>query len=189
MYRNTVSLLFVTLFAIVALAVVVACDGEYPFSRRYSCCFWFKYETHSTSIVFSAVRSPGTYVFVTAKGDGANSVRHVYVSSNDGVTPTEDNIIRNDDENYRLFLLGRSNEIGLIVGCTNFNGPVAYDRSCPNCEKAETLKWADNRQHVHCDGCGRTYMLDTGGIVSGEKGDALLMYNCQFGGAWLSVTN
>lgn len=183
--RRTVAAI-VTVLVMMAIA---ACDGEYPFSRRYDCQFWFKYETHSTSIVFSAVRSPGAYVFVTAKGDGNSTPRHVYVKSNDGMTPAEDNIIRNDDENYRLMLLGRSNETGLIVGCTNFNGMVAYDRSCPNCERLQALEWTGNRQQVHCDGCGRTYMLDTGGIIAGDAGDALLRYNCQFGGAWLTVTN
>lgn len=173
-----------------ALALLCgACEGDYPYSRRYPCQLMLKYETHMTCMVFAAIKSPGMYVSITTKGDGRTAVRHVYVTSNEKGATTEDVIIRNDDENYRTFQLGRSNDVGLIVGCTNFNGPVAYDRSCPNCESLEALNFDGNRQQVSCKGCKRLYMLDTGGIISGESGDALLPYSCQFNGAWLVVTN
>ena len=148
-----------------------------------------KYDTHSTCLAFAAVQSPGMYVSITTKGDGRTTVRHVYVTSNEKGAKTEDVIIRNDDENYRTFALGRSNDVGLIIGCTNFGGAVAYDRSCPNCETLETLDFTGNRQHVGCDKCGRTYMLETGAIVSGDAGEPLMLYGCQFNGAWLIVTN
>ena len=148
-----------------------------------------KYDTHSTCLAFAAVQSPGMYVSITTKGDGRTTVRHVYVTSNEKGAKTEDVIIRNDDENYRTFALGRSNDVGLIVGCTNFSGPTAYDRSCPNCETLETLDFTGNRQHVGCDKCGRTYMLETGAIVTGTKGDPLLRYGVVFDGNRLSVGN
>ena len=166
-----------------------ACEGDYTYSRRYACQFLLKYELHSTSLVFAAVKSPGMYVSVTTKGDGRTTVRYVYVTSNEKGAPTETIAIRNDDENYRVYQLGRSNDTGLIIGCTNFNGPVAYDRSCPNCESLETLEFSGNRQQVSCQHCGRTYLLDTGGIVSGEPGEALLLYGCRFNGSWLEVSN
>jgi len=178
---------FLALLAVVLL--VSACEGDYPFSRRYACNFMLKQQTHPTSLAFAAVQSPGMYVTVTTTGDGRTTLRHVYVTSNDGVTPTEDIIIRDEDEQRRLFQLGRSNATGLIIGCTNFNGPVAYDRSCPNCETLETLDFTGNRQQVLCSKCGRSYMLDTGGVVSGDKGDPLMRYDCQYNGAWLVVTN
>lgn len=148
-----------------------------------------KYDLHQTSLAFAAVKSVGMYVSITTKGDGRTAVRHVYVTSNEKGAPTEDIIIRSDDENYRVFQLGRSNETGLIVGCTNFNGPVAYDRSCPNCGELQKLEFTGNRQQVACDGCKRSYMLDTGGIISGASGDPLQLYKCQFDGVWLTVTN
>ena len=166
-----------------------ACEGDYPYSRRYPCHLMLKYDTHMTCLAFAAVQSPGMYVSMTTKGDGHTTVRHVYVTGNEKGATTEDVIIRNDDENYRTFQLGRSNDVGLIVGCTNFNGPVAYDRSCPNCESLETLDFDGNRQQVSCQHCGRLYMLDTGGIISGDAGEALLPYSCQFNGTWLVVTN
>lgn len=129
------------------------------------------------------------YVSITTKGDGRTTVRHVYVTSHEKGATTEDIIIRSDEENYRMFQLGRSNETGLIVGCTNFNGPVAYDRSCPNCDNLQKLEFTGNRQQVTCNGCKRTYLLDTGGIINGASGDPLLLYKCQFDGAWLTITN
>ena len=139
-----------------------ACEGDYPYSRRYPCHFMLKYDLHQTSLAFAAVKSVGMYVSITTKGDGRTAVRHVYVTSN---------------------------ETGLIVGCTNFNGPVAYDRSCPNCGELQKLEFTGNRQQVACDGCKRSYMLDTGGIISGASGDPLQLYKCQFDGVWLTVTN
>jgi nitrite reductase/ring-hydroxylating ferredoxin subunit len=177
------------LFGLIVALLCCACEGDYPYSRRYACHLMLKYELHPTSLAFAAVKSPGMYVSITTKGDGRTTVRHVYITSNETGTTTEDIIIRSDDENYRTFQLGRSNETGLIVGCTNFNGPVAYDRSCPNCESLQPLMFTGNRQQVACSACKRTYMLDTGAIISGDDGQPLLLYSCQFNGTWLIVTN
>ena len=171
------------------ILLLSSCDAEYPFSQLYPCYFALKYQTHPTSLAFAAVQSPGMHVSVTVSGDGRTTARHVYVTSNDGKTPREDNIIRTDEENYRTFQLGRSNSVGLVVGCTNFSGPMAYDRSCPNCTSLQALNFTRNGQQVGCDKCGRTYDLETGGIVEGERGESLMRYECRFDGAWLTVTN
>ena len=147
------------------------------------------HELHPTCLAFAAVKSPGMYVSITTKGDGKRVMRHVYVTSNEQGAKTEDIIISSDKENYRVFQLGRSNDVGLIVGCTNFNGPVAYDRSCPNCESLETLTFTGNRQQVACGKCGRSYMLDTGAIIAGAAGTPLLLYSCHFDGTWLIASN
>lgn len=166
-----------------------ACEGDYTYSRKYACQLMLMYELHPTCLAFAAVQSPGMYVSITTKGDGKTSVRYVYVTSNEQGAETEKIAISSDKENYRAFQLGRSNDTGLIVGCTNFNGPVAYDRSCPNCETLETLTFTGNRQQVACSKCGRTYMLDTGGIIGGDAGNPLLLYSCRFDGTWLIATN
>ena len=105
--------------------------------------------------------------------------------------PVEDNIISTDKEvSYTAYLLGANNAIGLIVGMTNFNGLVAYDRICPNCTGMRALAWSEeNRQHVFCHSCKRTYDLETGTLVDGDDGDALLRYGCSFNGTLLSVGN
>ena len=173
----------------VAMVLLTACDGEYPYSRRYPCNFYLKQQTHSTSLAFAAIQGVGTWVSISTSGDGLTSVRHVYVTGNEKNAVTEDIIIRNDDENRRSFLLGRNNSVGLLVGGTNFNGPTAYDRSCPNCETLETLQFTGNRQQVSCSKCQRTYMLDTGGIISGSKGETLLLYACELRNGWLWLHN
>lgn len=177
-----------TVFLIVAL-LLVACEADEPISRRYPCSFTFSYEHHPTSLLFAATRSAGTYALVTTSGDGKTSVRHVYVTINDGKTSREDNVISTDKENYAAFRLGASNDIGLIIGLTNFNGLTAYDRSCPNCTALTAMDFTGNRQQVACPKCGRTYDLETGGIRSGDNGEPLMRYNCSFDGTLLRAWN
>lgn len=177
------------LLALCLLAMLMACEADDIVSRRYMCHFVFSYEQHSTSLLFAAARSAGTYVYVTTSGDGRTATRHIYVTSNDGKTPREDNIISTDKENYTTFQLGASNDIGLIIGLTNFNGLWAYDRCCPNCESLQPLNFTGNRQQVMCSRCQRTYDLETGGIVDGDNGNALFRYFCSFDGSLLRAWN
>jgi nitrite reductase/ring-hydroxylating ferredoxin subunit len=170
-------------------SLLTSCQADGIVSRRYGCHFVFSYEQHSTSLLFAAARSAGTYVYVTMAGDGKTTARHVYVTSNDGKTPREDNIIATDKENYTTFQLGASNSIGIFIGLTNFNGLWAYDRQCPNCGGSQALNFTGNRQQVGCGKCQRIYDLETGGIVSGEQGDPLMRYFCSFDGTLLRAWN
>ena len=177
------------LLALCLLTILMACDADDIVSRRYACRFVFSYEHHSTSLLFAAAKSAGTYVYVTTTGDGKTAVRHVYVTSNDSKTPREDNIISTDKENYASYQLGASNSVGLIIGLTNFNGLWAYDRCCPNCSNLQPLDFTGNRQQVGCQKCGRTYELETGNIISGNDGEALMRYYCSFDGSLLRAWN
>ena len=166
----------------------VACAEDDPISHRYPCRFFFYFEPHPTSLIFAAYRSAGMYVSVRTAVEN-NGKRHVYVQSNDGRTE-EDNLITTDIEMQAPYMLGASNTVGLIVGSTNFSGPVAYDRTCPNCATHQPLYWNEaNRQQVECTKCKRTYELETGGIVGGSHGDVLLRYNISFDGNRLAVGN
>jgi len=177
------------LLATACLLMFISCKEDAPISRRYPCRFTFNAEQHPTSIIVSACKSPGSYVYIYTSIDNMG-IRHVYAQSNDGKTPREDNVISTDREkNYTAYLLGANNEIGLIVGLTNFNGLAAYDRTCPNCEGLQPLAWADNRQKVSCSKCKRVYDLETGTLFSGNEGDALMRYGCNFNGLILSVGN
>jgi len=177
-------------FLIFLISILFSCDkATDTISRRYPCRFIFDGQQHPTSLVFAAVKSPGTYVYVTTTGDGRTTARHVYVTLNDGKTPREDNVIRTDRENYSAFQLGASNDIGLFIGCTNFNGPVAYDRACPNCVSLTALDFAGNRQQVHCSKCNRTYDLETSAIITGGEGEPLMRYAVTYNGTILTVGN
>ena len=163
-------------------------DATDYISHRYPCRFIFDETQHPTSLLFAAVKSPGTYVYVTTTGDGRTTLRHVYVTLNDGRTPTEDNVIRTDRENYSAYQLGASNDIGLFIGCTNFNGPTAYDRACPNCAALQPLNFSGNRQQVTCAKCQRSYDLETG--ASTTDGEALMRYAINYyNGQRVTVSN
>lgn len=170
-------------------SLLISCEAEAPISRKYVCHFVFSYRDHATSLLFAAAQNPGTYVYVTTKGDGKTSVRHVYVNSNDDKTPQEDNIISTDLENYSSYVLGASNNIGLFIGTTNFNGLWAYDRACPNCSNLQAMNFTGNRQQVICPRCQRTYELETGAIINGDEGSSLMRYYCSFDGSILRAWN
>jgi hypothetical protein len=177
-----------------ALSIVLlltACDkAEDLVSRRNPCRFYFYYEQHPTSLLFSAFKSAGMWVFVSTDGDGYKTERHVYVQANSSNAQIEDNVVRTDIERRAPYMLGASNQIGLIAGRTNFNGPWAYDRICPNCEGMHPLNWnKTNRQHVDCMECKREYDLETGNIVSGNRGEGLLRYNFAFDGSIAKIYN
>ena len=150
-----------------------ACNAQDPTSREYRCWFLFSSTDHPSSILITTIQSPGSYARVTTHGDGKTTPRHVLVRSNDPSVADEDNIIRSAIENELRYELGASNDIGLIIGCTNFDGPRAYDAACPNCSVLKALNWTGNRQQVICSRCNRTYLLDTGNIISGEEGESL----------------
>jgi len=171
-------LLMVSLLFTFHFSLFTSCQAEAPVSRRYNCQLVFYYDQHPTS-----------HVYVTSSGDGVSSFRHIYVTSNDGKTPREDNVIGTEIEKRTACVLGASNSIGIIVGMTNFNGLWAYDRSCPNCASLQAMDWTGNRQQVACPKCKRIYDLETGNIIDGEAGEALLRYFCSFDGTILHAWN
>ena len=158
--------------ALSVLLLLCACDAQNPISREYRCWFLFSYTDHPTSLLFTAVQNPGSYAYVTTRGDGKKSARHVTVKFNDPSVPLEDNIIRTDLENNLRYDLGANN-----------------DGSCPNCPTLRAMNWSGNRQQVTCSQCSRTYSLDTGNIISGEEGSSLMRYNCAFDGTTVRAWN
>ncbi len=173
---------------LVMLMGATSCTEDSSISRRYPCRFYFYHDPHPTSLVFSAYKAVGMYVYVYTKVENGGR-RHVYVQSNDSKTPLEDNVIATDVELQAPYMLGANSQIGLILGCTNFSGPCAYDRICPNCPMLQAMGWAANRQHVQCPKCSRVYDLESGSIVSGGEGEPLLRYNINFDGIRLQVWN
>ncbi|MBP3850075.1 MAG: hypothetical protein J6E43_04595 [Prevotella sp.] len=178
----------VLLFACLS-ALLAGCGAQDTISRQYRCFFIFSYTDHPTSILFSTVQNPGCYAIVTTRGDGSSSTRHVYVRPNNGTNSTEDNLIRTAPENNYRYELGANNEIGLIIGLSNFSGLKAYDGICPNCPTLTPLRWTGNFQHVSCSKCSRVYALETGNITQGDEGNSLFLYNCAFDGVLLRAWN
>ena len=185
----------VTLMAVVlSVGLTTGCKEDEIYSHRYPCRCHFYYQMHPTSLLFAAYRSPGSYVYANQemKQDPERGImfRYICVQSNDGKTPVERNRIETQVETNVPYVLGANNEIGLIIGCTNFNGPVAYDRICRNCNGYFPLTWtATNRQRVECKNCKRMYDLETAAIVEGKSGDGLLRYKISFDEVRLNVSN
>lgn len=172
--------------------VLGACGAENSISRKYPCQFIFKTQYHTGTSIETALNNQGNYTFVSAKK--VNGAWHIYSILNDGKNHTEDIALTLATENYANYsYLGAGNDTkdatknGFILGMTNFNGPVAWDRQCPNCITQYNstnfpLEWTGNRQSVACSKCYRTYALETGAITSGDKGEALMRYNVSYAG-------
>lgn len=191
MKRNGLPLSCFSLVLVSLLMLLVSCKENDSISRRYPCRFHFYRELHPTSLIFSAYSSPGTYVFVYSKVEmeGTRSSRFVYVESSSNKVSVERNRMETQIENNVPYVLGANNEVGLIIGCTNFSGPVAYDRSCPNCAGIYPLIWTGNGQRVSCNSCKRVYELETGAISSGSDGDPLMRYVISLDNIRLNVNN
>ena len=126
-----------------------------------------------------------------------NGAWNIYSTLNDGKSHTETIVLSTAKENYANYsYLGAGNDLkdatknGFILGTSNFNGYVAWDRQCLNCilQYGGTnypLEWTGNRQSVICNKCKRVYSLENGTITSGGHGkeDKMLMqYRVTYGG-------
>ncbi len=182
------------LFLLALPLLVASCTKENSMiSRRYPCRFHFYFQMHPSSMLMAAYNSPGTYVFTYSKVEmdrerGA-SYRYVYVVTNNPDTPEERNRIETQIESNVPYMMGASNEVGLIVGRTNFNGPVAYDRACPTCTGVYPLAWNGRKAQVVCNNCKRVYDLETGAIVEGAEGEPLMRYMVSVDDVKLTVMN
>jgi len=159
---------------------LTSCGAEDTISRKYYCQFTFFTQNHAGNTLEVALNGFGTYTFVSASYQ--KGIWHIYSTPNDGKGETEDISITaaNEKQYTNGTNLGANN--GIIIGHTNFNGIIAYDRQCPNCinQYGDTnfpLDWnTDNRQVVTCKKCHRTYNLEYGSIEDGEAGDRLMQY-------------
>lgn len=174
------------------IMTLVACHAEENISHKYLCRFAFTYGLHPTSKLVTAVNNPGYFVSVSMGRQ--NGIQHVYVSPADG-TGNEDIALTTEPENIISYELGAYN--GIIVGATNFSGPVAYDRQCPNCledygKLGFPLTWVEKRPlFVECKKCGRTYSLETGALENKKNNseEGLLRYKVVVNAKQIVVSN
>jgi len=181
------------LLSLIIVCLLSACTVDDTISHDSICRFTFTEQYHSASQLFVAVKNPGSYAFVWTRGDGKKVVRRVYVLPNTEGAVEEVNNITVAIENNLNYVLGTSNEIGLIIGMTNFNGTRAYDRCCPNCIVQRALQWTgSNRQKVVCGTCQRIYELESGVVSEGAQSAddrPLKRYNCVYNGIAINVWN
>ena len=180
----------VMLFVIFILA---ACEAENRISTRFPCNFYFNPKLHPGTSIETALNNLGNYTFISVKNNG---IWHIYSTLNDGRNITEDIKITTDrtegwDNRIKTYALGANN--GIIIGRSNFQGLVAWDRQCPNCITQYggvnyPLELNGIRQSVMCKKCKRTYSLETGTITEGTKGDPLMGYGISYNGIGTPVS-
>lgn len=180
----------VMLFVVFILA---ACEAENRISTRFPCNFYFNPKLHPGTSIETALNNLGNYTFISVKNNG---IWHIYSTLNDGRNITEDIKITTDrtegwDNRIKTHALGANN--GIIVGRSNFQGLVAWDRQCPNCITQYggvnyPLELNGIRQSVMCKKCKRTYSLETGTITEGAKGDPLMGYGISYNGIGTPVS-
>ncbi len=174
----------VMLFVVFILA---ACEAENRISTRFPCNFYFNPVLHPGTSIETALNNLGNYTFISVKNNG---IWHIYSTLNDGRNITEDIKITTDrtegwDNRIKTHALGANN--GIIIGRSNFQGLVAWDRQCPNCITQYggvnyPLELNGIRQSVMCKKCKRTYSLETGAITEGTKGAPLMGYGIDYNG-------
>ena len=175
--------------------VLSSCDAENTISTQYPCHFIFYTQYHPGTSIETALNGAGTYTMVSASK--VNGAWRIYSMLNDGKNHTETIVLSTAKENYANYTyIGAGNDLkdatknGFILGNTNFQGFVAWDRQCPNCihQYGSTnypLAWTGNRQFVICNKCNRTYSLETGAITSGglsKEDQALMRYRVVYTG-------
>ena len=190
------AMLFIGLLGTLGIGnLLCSCGAENSISTKYPCQFIFRTQYHPGTSIETALNGLGTYTMVSAKK--VNGAWNIYSTLNDGKNKMETIILSTDKENYANYsYLGAGNDTkdatknGFILGCTNFNGYVAWDRQCPNCitqygGRNYPLEWTGNRQSVICNKCKRTYALETGAITSGgqsKNDEALMQYRVAYMG-------
>lgn len=160
--------------------ILFSCDVEKQYSTQYPCSFYFDTAKHPTSILTRSLGNPGMWTFVSVQLK--QGINHVTVIPNNG-EPSEDIPMTTEIENNRVNYnnLGAANSI--IVGCSNFNGVLAYDRQCPQClenNRKKSLEWDGDKQMVKCPSCQLVYMLETGSCTT--QSIRLLEYKVAYNG-------
>lgn len=173
------------LMALVVVLSLCGCGAEDLYTSDYACRFVFNTKYHAGTSIETALNGPGMYTMISASKIGG--VWHIYSTLNDGQDKTEDIRLNTAEENYADYSdLGAAN--GIIIGLSNFNGLVAWDRQCANCLRDHgglryPLRWAGaNRQSVECTNCGRLYSLETGAVTEGDPGISLFRYRISYAG-------
>lgn len=148
--------------------VLTACNAEEMINRDYLCRFSLDTQLHPGSNLEAAVGGVGTFVWVTYSRENGIGCFHVHSYNS---SEEETILLTTAEENMISYNLGAYN--GIFIGSTNFNGPWAYDRQCPNC-LSETglmkypLTWVNKQpMKVECANCKRVYSLETGASETG----------------------
>ena len=176
------------------LSLPVGCaKEENTYSNDYRVLFRFYSVYHPTSVLSRSVGNPGLFCLV--KSDVRQGVTHLLVTSNDMKT-TEDLPITVEVERRTIAAAYMGAGNALFIGCSQFDGPKAYDGQCPVCLRDKggsqhPLKFVADGQTVECTQCGRHYNLKAEGAPSDDLPDGknLLQYRIMNTAEYIEVHN
>lgn len=148
---------------------------------RFPCRFVFNMQRHGISLALNTmVSTPG--VFCDVSHVMHKGVSYYRFQTNHGQC---DSVIFTQEDVLSTVLIGVHN--GLIIGYGTFDTPYklyAYDAQCRNCFDPDAVPVKDYHLRIdaagmaHCQACGRSYNLNTGGnVVSGTTGKNLWRYH------------
>lgn len=186
--------------AVALMAMLMACDAEPLYDTEYPVSFSFNVGWHQGTIAEDALSIAGTFVFISIPTDG--NQRFVITPNN---VEREEQLLPVSEIEQRAIEAQRQSAFGsmginrrLLVGKTIFDGTLtAYDGHCPNChhdtgKRDYPLTWADNRQYLLCNTCGRTYNPNIGGAPTNAKSKSdlrLKLYRASYANNVLTVRN
>lgn len=174
--------------SLIAIAVIVALnfmsscgldDANSIYSTKYPVRFFF--EINRSAELFNTMGNPGMYVTIR-QVEGLIRITDVTGKHHD-YDPTK---LGTD------FLYGLG---GLIVGNTVMNEPVAYDLSCPNCDRSSYRLTLPGNGSAKCNHCGITYDLNNNGWIlsttdsTADNLRALYRYKINYNGVAINVFN
>ena len=163
------------------------------FSRDYPVAFRFYASYHPTSVLARTTGNPGMFCIVTSKL--RQGVRQLDVTCNDMQT-TESITITSEIETRLLANQYMGAHNALIIGCSLFDGPKAYDAQCPVCLRDKggvnyPLTFIGDGQSVRCTKCLREYSLRAEGSPTDGQADGkpLLQYPIRVYDPYIEVKN
>lgn len=155
--KSSTSLNF--LFSLILLLAVSSCkkdEATSEFSNKYP--VFISLNTLSYAELGSAL-SQGT--FVTIRPKTTDKGTQIFISN--GVSEQAYTLPADD---YRSFRFGLG---GLIVGTNYMGDPLAFDLSCPNCDRAEYRLTVSTNGMATCGHCHIVYNLNNYGFIENTE--------------------
>jgi hypothetical protein len=184
------------IFTLLAVVLMVACQGEQKYSTQYPCSFMFFTSYHPTSVLTICLGNPGLFTIVEPKL--VSGVTHLMLTPNQGNNWTSEQTdipMRSAIENDRLNYENMGANKRLVIGAS-FTGQKAFDGQCPNCLANGTsvnrpLSWADKGLMLECAQCKTKYNPNAEGIPTNGTEDTprLIEYRVEYNGEKLFVHN
>lgn len=171
---------FIMLFGI----LLASCEDEASSSysnKNYVYCF---FNTLQYTQLHNAMGNPGQFVSVRKRTSNGKTV--IEMSNSIG---TEQYTV---DAISTHFSYGLG---GIIVGTNYYGENLAYDLSCPNCDRADHRLTLRDDGTAKCAKCGIVYDLNNLGIISAVEGEGyqnprgLYRYRITYDGTNVSVYN